>query len=140
MKQAIKVAFAALAASASATAIAQSNISDRVVRIGVLTDMAGPYADNAGAGSVFAAQIAAQDFGGNIAGAPIEIIYTDHQNKPDIGAAKAREWFDRGGVDHITDKPEEVMQAIVFLASNRFVTGVVLDVDGGRHLTPNLHP
>jgi branched-chain amino acid transport system substrate-binding protein len=73
------------------------------VKIGVLNDQAGVFSDSTGRGSVIAAELAAKDFGGTAAGKKIEIISADHQNKPDIGAAIAREWFDREGVDAIAD-------------------------------------
>lgn len=85
------------------TAVAQDAISDGKVKIGLLLDMAGPYADPGGPGSVVAAQMAVEDFGGTVLGKPIEVIAADHQNKPDIAAAKAREWFDTQQVDAITD-------------------------------------
>jgi branched-chain amino acid transport system substrate-binding protein len=85
-------------------ATAQQNaISDNVVRIGVLTDMSGVYSDLAGKGAVEAVKMAAEDFGGTILGKPIDVIFADHQNKPDIGSATARQWFDTGGVDLIAD-------------------------------------
>jgi len=84
---------------------ASAQISDGTVRIGVLTDMSGPYADNTGSGSVLAAKMAADDFGGKVAGVPIEIVSADHLNKPDIGMARARQWFDQDGVDAIVDVP-----------------------------------
>src|SRR5215475_7878368 len=77
---------------------------DRIV-IGVLSDMSGPYADFAGKGSELAAQMAVADFGGKVAGLPIEVISADHQNKPDIGSSIAREWYDTKGVDVIVDVP-----------------------------------
>jgi branched-chain amino acid transport system substrate-binding protein len=80
-----------------------SAISGDVVKIGVLNDMSGLYADIGGPGSVLAAQMAVQDFGGTVLGKPIEIVFADHQNKVDVGANKAREWFDTQGVDMITD-------------------------------------
>ena len=80
-----------------------SGISDGVVRLGLLLDMAGPYSDIGGAGSVLAARMAVEDFGGTVLGKPIEVIYADHQNKPDIASTKAREWFDTQKVDAITD-------------------------------------
>ena len=82
-----------------------AQISGGVVRIGILNDQSGPYQDLAGQGSVVAAQLAAEDFGGKVAGAAIDIISADHQNKPDIGAAIARQWFDERGVDAIADVP-----------------------------------
>ncbi|MEZ4362445.1 MAG: ABC transporter substrate-binding protein [Kofleriaceae bacterium] len=75
------------------------------VVIGVLTDMSGLYADLAGQGSLVAAQLAVQDFGGTVAGLPIEVIAADHQNKPDVGSNVAREWYDTKGVDVIVDVP-----------------------------------
>ncbi len=72
------------------------------IRIGVLDDMTGVYADIAGPGGVIATQMAVEDFGGSVLGRRIEILAADHQNKADIGAAVAREWFDRDGVAMIT--------------------------------------
>jgi branched-chain amino acid transport system substrate-binding protein len=83
---------------------AQQKISDGVVKIGVLTDMSGLYSDLGGQGSIEMAKMAVEDF--TKAAKPtfkIEIVSADHQNKPDIGASKAREWFDTQGVDMITD-------------------------------------
>lgn len=76
---------------------------ERPIRIGVLNDPNGVYADNGGLGSVIAARLAAEDFGGTLLGRKIEIIAGDHQNKPDLAAAIAREWIDRQGVDVIAD-------------------------------------
>jgi branched-chain amino acid transport system substrate-binding protein len=78
-------------------------LSGDVLRIGVLTDMSGIYADLSGKGAVEAVKMAVEDFGGTMFGKPIEVIFADHTNKADVGAAKAREWFDAGGVDMIND-------------------------------------
>lgn len=86
--------FAGLAAPA-----AHAQISDDVVKIGVLNDQSGLYADLGGPGSVVAAKMAVEDFGGTVLGKPIEIVSGDHQNKADVGVAIAREWFDVGKVD-----------------------------------------
>jgi branched-chain amino acid transport system substrate-binding protein len=75
---------------------ASAQISNDKVRIGVLTDMSGQFSHESGAGSVTAVRMAIEDFGGKVNGKPIELIYADHQNKPDIGASKAREWYDNG--------------------------------------------
>lgn len=92
-----------LAASASALAMlasaAAAEISDGKVKIGLMTDMSGTYSDLAGNGAVVAAQMAIDEFGGTVAGAPIELVSADHQNKADIAANKAREWGDTQGVD-----------------------------------------
>ena len=82
---------------------AHAEMSGGKVKIGVLTDLSGPYEQNSGTGSVEAAKMAAEEFGNKVNGAPIEIVAADHQNKPDIGAAIARRWFDLDGVDAVTD-------------------------------------
>ncbi len=88
----------ALAASAFA-APAQAQISGDVIRIGLITDMSGLYADIDGPAGAEAIKMAIADMGGAIAGKKIEILVADHQNKADVAAAKAREWFDTQGVD-----------------------------------------
>jgi branched-chain amino acid transport system substrate-binding protein len=72
-------------------------------KIGYILDMSGPYADITGSGSVEAARMAAEDFGGSVLGRPIEIVFADHQNKADIASNTAREWFDARGVEAILD-------------------------------------
>jgi branched-chain amino acid transport system substrate-binding protein len=96
---------AAAAAVALALAIgsAQAQISDGVVKIGVMTDLAGIYADLAGKGSVEAARMAVADFGGKVKGMPIEVVFADHQNKADLASTIARQWYDVDKVDMITD-------------------------------------
>ena len=93
---------AALAFVAISFDAAQAQISDNVVRIGVLTDMSGPASDATGQGSVTAARMAIDDFGGKVLGVPIELIVADSQLKPDIGAGIARKWYDVDGVKMIT--------------------------------------
>ncbi len=95
----------ALALMGAVAAPAHAAISDDVVKIGVLTDMAGTYADFTGQGSVIAAEMAVKDFAANgtVLGKKIEIVSADHQNKADIGAERARSWFDRDKVDVITE-------------------------------------
>ncbi len=88
---------------AAGTLAANAQVSDDVVRIGVLTDMSGIYSDLAGEGAVEAVRMAVEDFGGEVLGAPIEVVFYDHLNQADTAAAKAREWFDVDGVDMITD-------------------------------------
>ena len=79
--------------------------SGKTLKIGVLTDMSGVAVDDMGPGSVLAAQMAAEDMGGEVAGLKIEVIAGDHQQKPDVGASIARRWFDQEGVDVIADVP-----------------------------------
>ncbi len=98
-------AFAVLTAGLSAQAqapAATGTLSNDVLRIGVLTDISGVYADISGKGAVEAVKMAVEDFGGKMFGKNIEVVSADHQNKADVGAAKAREWYD-GGVDMIND-------------------------------------
>lgn len=94
---------AALTIGCLSASVAQAEISGNKVTIGVLTDLSGPYEQNSGSGSVEAARIAAEEFGNKVNGATIEIVAADHQNKPDIGAAIARRWFEVEGVDAVTD-------------------------------------
>ena len=74
------------------------------VKIGVLNDQSGLYADLSGKGSVEAAKMAAEDVG-KVLGQPVEIVFADHQNKPDVGSAIAQKWYDAEGVDMIADVP-----------------------------------
>lgn len=82
-------------------AAAASAISDGVVKIGVLDDMSGVFADQQGMGDYVAARMAAEDFGGHVLGAPIEVVQADLQNKVDIGLSIARHWIDEEKVDMI---------------------------------------
>ena len=90
-----------------------SRVSDGIVKIGVLSDLGGPYRDFSGPGSLVAAHMAVEDFGGTVLGKPIEITSADHQNKPDVGSAIAREWFSVGQVDMITDLPNSAVALAV---------------------------
>ncbi|MEO6840031.1 MAG: ABC transporter substrate-binding protein [Bradyrhizobium sp.] len=90
---------AALTAACLETSVAQAQISDDIVRIGVLNDQSGLYADLGGPGTVTAARMAVEDSGGSVLGKPVEIVFADHQNKSDVGAAIARQWFEVGKVD-----------------------------------------
>jgi len=96
--KAIAVAVSATCAFAAA-GTASAQVSGDVIRIGIITDMSGLYADIDGPGGVEAIKMAVADFGGNVAGKKIEVLSADHQNKADIAASKAREWFDQQGVD-----------------------------------------
>lgn len=87
----------------SYAAAQDQKISDGVVRIGLIEDMSGVYADITGMGAVTAARMAVEEFGGTVLGMPIEVVFADHQNKPDIGASIARKWFDEDKVDAILD-------------------------------------
>jgi branched-chain amino acid transport system substrate-binding protein len=96
----IQLAFAALAAYGL---LAGAPASAQGVKIGVLNDQSGTFADYGGKGSVEAAKMAIEDFGGSVLGEKIELVSADHQNKPDLASAIARRWYDAEGVDMITE-------------------------------------
>ncbi|BAT61573.1 hypothetical protein GJW-30_1_04132 [Variibacter gotjawalensis] len=96
----MKRSFLAIAALALSLATAHAQ---QPYKIGLILDMSGPYADITGEGSATAARMAVQEFGGKVLGRPIEVLIVDHQNKADIAAATAREWFDNQGVEAILD-------------------------------------
>jgi branched-chain amino acid transport system substrate-binding protein len=102
MKQTVSAA-AALAAVLMLGA-ASAHAAGAPIKIGVLTDMSSLYSAISGPGSVIAAQMAADD-AGPVLGQKVQIISADHQNKPDVGSAIARKWYDEEGVDVITDLP-----------------------------------
>src|ERR1700722_20908165 len=96
----LALSLAALLGTASA-----SRAQDIAVKIGVLNDMSGLYSDIGGAGSVAAAKLAVEDFDPAAHGMKVEVISGDHQNKPDVGANLARQWYDADHVDAIFDVP-----------------------------------
>jgi branched-chain amino acid transport system substrate-binding protein len=111
---------AAACSLAAGFGAAQAQVSGDVVKIGVLNDQSGPYADLAGKGSVIAAEMAAADFGGKVLGKPIEIITADHQNKPDIASNIVNQWIDTENVDVITDVPtSSVALAVQEITKNK---------------------
>ena len=128
----------------SAPAMAQQAASggnDRV-RIGVLTDMTGPFSDISGPGAVEAVKMAVEDFGGKVLGKPIDVLVADHQNKPDVGASTACEWFDREGVVMVQDLMNSaVALAVMNLAvtSDRvaIVNGASASIITNEKCTPN---
>lgn len=93
----------AAATTAIGISIANAQVSDKVVRIGIINDQSGPYSGTGGVGSVLAAQMAAEDLRGKVLDATVEIITADHQNKPDIASNLTREWLDVKQVDAVAD-------------------------------------
>jgi branched-chain amino acid transport system substrate-binding protein len=89
------------AAAGIALTAGSARAADDAVKIGFITDMSGLYADIDGQGGLEAIRMAVADFGGKVNGKPIQILYADHQNKADIAASRAREWFDREGVEAV---------------------------------------
>jgi branched-chain amino acid transport system substrate-binding protein len=134
----IRAAAVAAVAGFASQAIAQSRISNDTVKIGVLTDMSSLYADNSGPGSVAAAQMAVDDFGGTVLGKKIEVLSADNLNKADVGSSIARRWIDTEGVDAIVDVPnsavalavQEITRATnkVFLATGTASSRLTADV------------
>ena len=94
-----------LGTAMSLSAAGFANAQDKVVKIGALSDQSGLYSDLGGPGSTLAAQMAIEDSGLTAKGWKIDVISGDHQNKPDIGTAIARQWFDVEKVDIIVDVP-----------------------------------
>jgi branched-chain amino acid transport system substrate-binding protein len=130
----ILVLIAALAALVAAPAHAQ--VSDGVIKIGVMNDQSGTYADLAGPGSAVAARMAAEDFGAARKGLKVEFLVADHQNKPDVGSQIARQWYDVDKVDLIIDVPtSSVVLAVNQIAREKnkaFIvsTGATSDLTG----------
>jgi len=101
----MRISMIAAAIVAVASTSARADFTGKTIKIGVLNDQSGLYADLAGQGSVTAAKMAVEDFGGKVDGVPVEVIFADHQNKPDVGSSIARQWYDTDGVDVIVDVP-----------------------------------
>jgi branched-chain amino acid transport system substrate-binding protein len=129
-------------ALALVTSSAQAQISDGVIKIGVLNDQSGTYADLAGPGSVVAARMAVEDFGAAAKGMKVEIVSADHQNKPDVGSNIARQWYDVDKVDLILDVPtSSVVLAVNQIAREKnkaliVSTGATSDLTG-KACSPN---
>ncbi|SIT04548.1 ABC transporter substrate-binding protein [Neptunomonas antarctica] len=102
MKLMTKTLLSAAMAVALTSTAAHASLSDDKVKIGVLADMGGVYADICGKGCVTAVEMAVEDFGGTVLGKPIEIVSADDQNKPDVGSAIVRKWIENEQVDVIT--------------------------------------
>ncbi len=114
--QSAKIRRRSLAAGLAATSLLPFAVRAQdagAVKIGVLTDASGPYADSGGPGSLLAARMAAAEFGGTVLGKKIEILLGDTQNKPDVAGSLARQWYDTNGVDAITDLPVTPVAAAV---------------------------
>ena len=112
------------------------------VRIGVLTDMSGLFADISGPGAVVAVQMAVDDFGGKVLGRPIEVISADHQNKADIGVALARDWIDEKNVMMLADLMNSsvalgVMELVKSKDRIAIINGASTSVITNEKCTPN---
>jgi branched-chain amino acid transport system substrate-binding protein len=135
-------AIAAMLLAAAAWGPAVAQVSDGVVRIGVLTDMSSIYTDATGTGSVLAARMAVEDFGAAAKGLKVEVVAADHLNKADVGAGIARQWYDVDRVDAIVDVPNSaVALAVSQLARERgralIVSGAASAELTGKACSPN---
>ncbi|MFG1381641.1 ABC transporter substrate-binding protein [Xanthobacter versatilis] len=124
---------AALLAAAS-TALAE--VPARGIKVGVLTDLSGVYTDLVGQGSIEAAKMALEDFGGSIDGKPITIVSADGQNKADVGASIARRWIDEDNVDVIVDVPNTAI-ALAVQEITRAKNKVLLNTGAGSTVFTN---
>jgi branched-chain amino acid transport system substrate-binding protein len=121
---------------------ANAQLSDNLVRIGVLADLSGVYADFGGPGDVVAARMAVEDFGGKVLGKPIDVIAADHQSKADIGAAIARQWFDADKVDMAIGFDNSsialAVEQVAFQKNRVAIAGAVsTTLFTGKNCTPN---
>ena len=129
-----------LASACSGAANAQ--ISDNLVRIGVLGDLSGVYADFGGPGNVVAARMAVEDAGGKVLGKPIDVVTADHLSKADVGAAIARQWFDADNVDMSIGFDNSsialAVEQVAFQKNRIAIAGAVsTTVFTGKNCTPN---
>jgi branched-chain amino acid transport system substrate-binding protein len=133
---------AAIAATLTTAGTASAQVSDGVIKIGVLNDGSSLYADLTGQGSVVAARMAIEDFGAAKKGMKVEVLYADHQNKADVGSSVARQWFDVDKVDAIFDVPNSgVALAVNQIARDKgkafIVSGAATSDLTGKACSPN---
>ncbi|PDT20827.1 ABC transporter substrate-binding protein [Rhizobium hidalgonense] len=126
---------------ASSTAVLAQSAADGKVKIGILNDQSGVYADFGGKSSVEAAKMAVEDFGGKVLGVPVEIVDADHQNKPDIASNIARQWYDTEQVDAIMElTTSSVALAVQAIAKEKkkidIVTGAATTDLTGKACSP----
>src|SRR5918995_5285704 len=131
----------ALSCTALASSAYAQQASDGVVKIGILNDQSGVYADFGGKSSVEAARMAIQDYGGKVLGVPVEIVSADHQNKPDVAASIARQWYDTEKVDSIMElTTSSVALAVQGLSKDKkkidIVTGAASTDLTGKQCSP----
>lgn len=126
---------ATVVAMGLAAPAAHADLSNKVVKIGVLTDQTGLYADAAGPGAVEAVRMAIADFGGKVKGVPIEMVDADHQNKADVGASIARRWFDQENVDIIVDFANSAVTLAVGELAKQKNKAILISSAGSSDLT-----
>src|SRR5229473_477205 len=118
-----------------AVGAAQAQMSDGVVKIGVLTDQSGTYADLSGPGSVLAARMAVEDFDAAKKGMKVEILAADHQNKPDVGSNIVRQWYDVDKVDVVVDVPTSSVALAVNEITREKNKALIVSTGGTSDLT-----
>ncbi len=133
---------AAIAATFGLAGTAQAQVSDGVIKIGIMNDMSSLYSDIAGPGSVVAARMAIEDFGAAKKGMKVEVLSADHQNKPDVGSQIANQWYDVDKVDAIFDVPtSSVALAINEITKKKgkafLVSGAATSDLTGKACSPN---
>src|SRR5277367_37292 len=131
----------ASSAMAACALLAVAPASAQGVKIGILNDQSGVYADYGGKGSIEAAKMAIEDFGGSVLGQTIDLVTADHQNKPDLAGSIARRWYDAEGVDMITDlTTSSVALAVQGIAAEKkkidIVVGAATSAITGSACTP----
>jgi branched-chain amino acid transport system substrate-binding protein len=140
---ALKTALAGLFLSSAAFTCAHAEISDNLVKIGVLNDISGVFQDTNGMGSVEAARMAADDFAGGGKNIKVEIVYADHQNKADVGSSIVRRWLDLDHIDAIVDVPNSsvglAINALMRNSRATFLASSTASADlTGKECSPNL--
>lgn len=123
------------AACVTLAASAAAQPAHAPLKIGMLMDMSGNYSEVAGKGSVTAAQMAAEDFGGTVLGRPVQVVYADMQNKVDLATAIAREWFDKDGVAAIMDVNNSSAALAVSQIAKQKNKIVTINISGSPRLT-----
>jgi len=142
LKQKLRATLLAASIAAMGATSAQAQISDNVIKIGVLTDMSSLYTDLSGKGSELAARMAVEDFGAAKKGMKVEIISADHLNKPDVGSNLARQWYDVDKVDVIVDTPNSGVALAVNQVTREkgkafLVSGAATAALTGKDCSPN---
>ena len=133
---------AAAAALCAGAGLAQAQYSDGTIKIGVMNDQSGTYSDLSGQGSVWAAKKAIEDFGAAAKGMKVEVVFADHQNKPDVGSNIVRQWYDVDHVDMVVDVPtSSVALAVNNITKEKnkvfLVSGAATSDLTGKACTPN---
>ena len=142
MRLGVPLAMGLLATTVIRVGAATAQISDDVVRIGVLNDQSNVYADLGGPGSVIAARMAIEDVGGKVLGKPVDILAADHQSKADIGASIARQWFDADKVDMVIGFDNSsvalAVEQVAFQKNQIAIAGAIgTTAFTGKSCTPN---